>query len=136
MEDELFHDYPLTRPGFCGRLVRVRELTSDEVRAIENMAAKTLGKDATFMEIRNETLRLGVREMIVAVSPKLPDPQRTDLHVLTEQEKLSPSGPWCFDKLFRSKDEAFLSKKYSDFHEVSKDDVEWLEGKASTVLKE
>lgn len=142
MKNELYEIH-LNLPYCCKRGVRFRMLTAPEVNELSNQAAQNLkaalgpGETPTPMAQRNETLRLGVRAMVVAVTEPVDKLEGAAWHELTAMDTEMPSSQYFFDKLFPyARDDQLLSAQYSDFHELKQQELEEIRGKVSMVLKD
>ncbi len=101
--------------------MRFEPLGSTEHDQLQLDAAKTLGPEGTMLELRKTEKRMGVRRMIVGVS------KQTGLKSLTDATWDNVSGQDLdnnWDKYFNAKDDAVLLGLYSEYHELTNEDLD------------
>jgi hypothetical protein len=115
-----------------GRGVRFKSLPPDESDKISADAAKLIGSEGTFVELKKTEWRMGVRKMIREVTVE--GGLKTCMGDDVKWQKVTPmSLDSDFDKLFTSKDAALLAAVYREYHEVNEKDIEDIVGKALAV---
>jgi hypothetical protein len=129
----------LNAPNCSGRGVRLRALTPTQVDALLERAATLVGKDATVLDVKLAEWREGVKEMLVAVTKAgaLTDPNALQDPATAweplDTRKIETVDGWGMDALFTARDMNFLIEVYKRFHEVTKDEIEAIVGKAVKV---
>lgn len=117
-----------------GRAVRVQELGPDEKDDLMIQAAKSLGKDASILELKRREWKMGVLSMIKQVSTvPVKDANGADVkwksYSYDELEE-------AYKTLFTSKDHSLLVAAFRHFHEVTEEEVDAIVGKALPVSED
>jgi len=132
METRLVH---LPSPMYCGRAVKLRMLSASEVDRANELAFDRAQASGNLIKQRAATLREATKMMIVAVTTAsvasvddamAPTTEWTKLTV----EQLDQPGPNRYESLFGAKDDGFFAEFFSRFHEVKRDEVSEILGKA------
>lgn len=118
----------LTGKWHSKRVVHVKMLDAFEVEDNLMQAAKLLGKNAEFLEIKKTEWRNGVKRFIVAVS----EPVENAADAKVRPVNIADLDA-TFTELFTAKDQQVLEAMYRDFHEASVDEVDAIVGKALPV---
>lgn len=115
-----------------GRAVRVESLDDISVANYQSAAAKQLSGDFTYGEFKEKECTLGLKEFIKEISEPCTDP-------------LDPKVKWTkvnlthfeegFSKYFTTKDMQVLKALYREFHDLSKDELDAITGKAIPVAE-
>jgi len=118
-----------------GRGVRIRSLSPDEHDKLMFEAAKLVGPDATFLELKKIEWRMGVKKMLCEVTEKG--------GYKSEDELLKDGVKWkkvtvqfldeSFDDMFNAKDVGILQAIYRELHEVNDKEIDAIMGKALPV---
>jgi hypothetical protein len=137
---------PATEPrvheviGMSNRVVRIRQLTPDQVTASEVNAAKMAGESATFGELRNLQMLYGAYEMVYQVSDPIDEPGKIDPKKGWKKTSfasfIDPSSDLFWGKLFTAKDSGFLKQEFRKRHELNQLEFDLLSGKATPLLPE
>ncbi len=118
-----------------GRGIRFAELNPAERDKVLLDAAKFIGPEATFMELRSVEHRLGIKAMIKGVTEQDGLADDDLLKSETKWKKLSPSDlDEKYDDWFTAKDHAVLSAIYRRYHEVDSNEMDLILGKAIPVV--
>lgn len=122
--------YHLTGKRHSRRAVRVEEL--DDITHADNLAAaaKTLGPEASIIELKKMEWRMGLRMFIREISDPCDDPfdpgvKWKKLTVADFEDGMA--------KFFTTKDVAVLEAMYRDYHEIAADEIETIMGKGMSV---
>jgi hypothetical protein len=119
--------------GMCQRGVRYRVLTVDQIEHNERQIATELSKESSMMEYRAKVARLGLEEMIIAVSdPVTPEKIMSASWKAVTGDSLSRD----WSTLFNAKDTAVLKSIYANEHTVSQEELDLIMAGKQTVLVE
>jgi hypothetical protein len=115
-----------------GRGLRFKTLAPSERDQILFNAAKQVGEEGNFVELRSVEQKMGVKAMLVSVTEK------SDL---TEQQVLQ--APWhkftlpeldeTYDRIFSAKEHQVLCALFRQYHEVTAAELESITKKAVPV---
>lgn len=126
-----------TTPGCSGRAVRLRELSPTEKDKIAETAAKSVGKEGSMIEYRNEEIRQGLFKMLVGVTKTKGLTKVDDVLALKPEDWFTPTleqlNMGSYDDLFTPKDDMILSSIYRRQNEISREEIEDIVGKAMPV---
>jgi len=114
-----------------GRAVRFVPLDPDERDNVLLLAAKDVGSDGTYPELKRTEWKLGVHQMIKFVSTEpVTDPNASDI----KWRKVTPAVlEESYKELFTAKDHALLMATFRMYHEVSDEEINAIVGKVVTV---
>lgn len=121
--------YHLSGKGFSKRGVRVRELSPEENEGNLLGAAKLVSADATIIDLKSVEWRNGVKLFIVSYTDPCEDPTAASV----KWYKPKPGEFEELSKLFTAKDVEVLKVIFKELHEVSRDEVDAIRGKALPV---
>lgn len=119
-------EYHLKGKGHSGRALRLKPLGPSQVESNLTNAARLVGKDALYFELKKSERRSGIKEMIVEFTDPVDDPRAEG----TKWRKPTHDQFVDHDEYFTAKDWAVLESIYSDYHEVSAEEIEAISGKA------
>lgn len=122
----MHYQYHLKGRHYSGRAVRVSPLdgvASDQ--ALLN-AAKVAGKEASVFEVTKLQYTMGLRQFIKEVSGPCEDPMAEGV----KWKKVTPEDLDNLADFFTAKDTMALEAIYRDFHEVTKQELDDIVGKA------
>jgi hypothetical protein len=136
--------YHLFGDGYCGRAVRLRELTAAEVEENANVAASLLNENDKMMKLQQVEFREGCKLMLVAVSKeegltpeKVAKLRQGDWEPLNLMKVKMPDSPWCYETLFwRAKDHAALVRLFRKFHVPRETELDAIVEKGCPVATE
>jgi len=117
--------------GFSGRAVRVRELDPLDVEKNLTAAAKTVGANATVIELKKTEWRNGVKLMIAELSEPCEDPLAANV----KWKKVDLATLEDLGSLFKVKDVLALEQIYRESYEVTQTDLDAITGKALPVAE-
>ncbi len=136
-EEELLTQVHLSAPGMCRRGVRVRTLMASEIHEIEQRVAARLAakakedsRELTYVEVTNAVVTEAVKAMIHSYTAPVDDLQGA---TWTPANQLTLETQWLKLGFGRAKDQAILNRVYSHLHEVNKEDIQAILGKALPV---
>jgi hypothetical protein len=121
------YQYHLKGKHYSGRAVRVEPLNataSDE--ALVN-AARLAGKEATIFEVTKQQYVLGLRQFVKEISEPCDDP------MTAKWRKVKPEDLDNLADFFTAKDLMVLEQIYREYHEVTKQELDDIVGKALPV---
>ncbi len=130
LETNIYH---LSGKRHSGRAIKVRAL--DETSTQDNLAAaaKFAGPETTVLELRQKESRMGVKQFVIGISDPCADPMAADV----KWKKVTPAD---FDeglgKYFTAKDIVVLEALYREYHDVTKDELDKITGKALPVSED
>lgn len=126
----MFDQFHLNGKRCSGRAVRVQQLDDQAVADNLTAAAKTLGKDAIYAELKKLEWKMGIRQFVVAISDPCTDPFAADVKWRKVNASDFEDGLKTF---FTAKDVMVLEALYREYHEVSTEELEIITGKGKAV---
>jgi hypothetical protein len=121
--------YHLRGKHYSGRAVRVEPLPGPTVDKALLDAAKVCGKEATIFEVTKVQHTMGLRQMIKEISTPYSDPSDSGVKWKT----VTPEDLDDLSEFFTSKDLMILQQIFVEFHEVTKQELDDIVGKAVPV---
>jgi hypothetical protein len=118
----------------CGRGVRARELTPEQIRHAEatvakRYASKSKEESPSMFEMRVETMTEKLKVMVIAITEPVDTLDGAEWRELAPMERETQ-----FESIFgRVKDRVMLEQVYHYLHDVPQDSVETILGKAQRV---
>ncbi len=119
--------------GMSGRAVRYRTLNPDEINKAYDFAATMLGEGASQRQFSLLGRMYLCYSIVTEYSDPTDDPLDPKLKWHTANAGDFMKSPDVWSAIFTAKDTTFLQKQYSDWHEMSSDEVDLLAGKAIPI---